>query len=148
MAALPLWIIRWLLFFGLEERERQIFKNLVARRFESAVGFALRIFGYLVALSVAVVVLVFGVRYIKFGSLQITPYREVIHSRLYSGVRPIDNFLDAFHYDQLMPVAVLTTCFLLSVAFTLVMVAIRDIVLIRRLTKKLEGLKKRQSAVV
>lgn len=147
ITAVPLWIVRLAFFLGLEKRERQIFRNLVKRRFENAVGFALRIFGYLFAVSAAIVILVFGVRYIKFGSLKITPYRELIHTRLYSGVDPIDNILDAIHYNQIMPVAVISTCLLLSIAFTLVMVALRDIVLMRRLSRKIQGLKKRQAAI-
>ncbi|MEP3344686.1 MAG: hypothetical protein ABJO09_20465 [Hyphomicrobiales bacterium] len=145
VAAVPLWIVRFVFLFNLEKPERQIFRNLVKRRFENAIGFALRIFGYLFAVSAAIVILVFGVRYIKFGSLQITPYRELIHSRLYSGVRPIDSLLDAFHYNQIMPVAVISTCLLLSIAFTLVMVALRDIFLMRKLSRKLQGLKMRKA---
>ncbi|MCR9061862.1 MAG: hypothetical protein NXI02_31345, partial [Rhodobacteraceae bacterium] len=53
--------------------------------------------------------------------------------------------LDAYHYDQFLPVAILTTCALLSVAFTLVATALRDISMMSRLNKKLQGMKERQT---
>jgi len=144
VAAVPLWIYRWYAFSKLDARERRIFTRIVRRRHENAYAFALQMFGFLLALAAAVIVLVMGLRYIKQGSIEFGAYRETIRNRLYSGVDPIDRALDAYHYDQLMPIAIITTCALLSVAFTLVATALRDISLMSRLNKKLEGMKERQ----
>jgi hypothetical protein len=143
-AAIPLWIYRWFVYSKLDSRERLIFKRLLKHRYENAFAFGARIFGFLVALAVAVILLVFGLRFLKHGSLQIGAYRDMMRNRLYSGVEPVDQALDAFHYDQLLPVALLTTSLFLSVAFTLVATAIRDIIVVRRLNKKVDGMRSRQ----
>jgi len=145
VAAVPLWAYRWVAYSRMSPDEKLIFKRLVSRRHENAVGFALRIFGFLVALSAAVIVVVFGLRYLKYGRFELSPYRDLIRSRFYSGVDPFDRALDTFHYDQMLPVAILTTCLLLSVAFTLVSAALRDITVMHRLRRKMAGLRKRSS---
>jgi len=138
--SVPLWGYRWFVFSKLDTRERSVFKRIVTRRHESAFAFGARIFGFLVALAVAVILFVYGLRYLKQGSVEIGPYKETIRSRLYSGMEPVDQALNSFHYEQPLPIAILTTCFLLSVAFTLVATALRDISLIGRLRQKLEKL--------
>jgi hypothetical protein len=143
-AAIPLWIYRWFVYSRLDSRERLIFKRLLKHRYENAFAFGARIFGFLVALAVAVILLVFGLRFLKYGSLQIGAYRDMMKNRLYSGLEPVDQALDTFHYDQLIPVALLTTSLFLSVAFTLVATAIRDIIVVRRLNKKVDGMRSRQ----
>ena len=145
-AAIPLWIYRWIVYSKLDERERVVFKRIIKRRHENAFAFAFRMFGYLVALAAAVFLLVLGLRYFKYGSLQIGAYRETIRGRLYSGYEPVDQMLDTVHYDQLLPIAILTTCALLSVAFTLVATALRDISTVSRLRRKLDGMKERQAS--
>ena len=117
------------------------------RRHENAYAFALQMFGFLLALAAAVILLVIGLRYIKQGSLEFGAYRDVMRNRLYSGVDPIDQALDAYHYDQMLPIAIITTCALLSVAFTLVATALRDVSLMSRLNRKLDGMKERQEAL-
>lgn len=145
-ASIPLWIYRWIVYSKLDEQERLVFRRIIKRRHENAFSFAFRMFGYLVALAAAVFLLVLGLRYFKYGSLQIGAYRETIRGRLYSGYEPIDQTLDLLHYDQLLPIAILTTCALLSVAFTLVATALRDISTVSRLRKKLESMRERQAA--
>ncbi len=145
-AAVPLWVCRWYMFFKLEERERAVFRRLVSRRLESPYYFALRIFGFLVALAISVLVLTTGLRYLKSGSLEVGTFSDNLRGRLYSGVEPVDQVLDAFHYDQLLPVALVTTSALLAIAFTLVATALRDIVMIRKLDRKLEKLRSRHTA--
>ncbi len=145
IAAGPLWAFRWLVYARLNGRERKAFKRLADRRYESPFAFALRIFGYLVALATLAVLLMFTLRYFKHGSLEIGTYREMVGSRFYSGLDPVDQALNTFHYNQLMPVAVLTTCAVLSIAFTLVATALRDISLIHRLRSRLANIRDRQS---
>lgn len=147
IGAIPLWAYRWLIYSRLEPREKQIFRRIVLHRHERAVYFALRMFGYLVALAIAVMAVVFGLRYLKHGNLEVGAYRDMIRSRYYSGVGPFDEALNTFHYDQMLPVALLTTCALLSIAFTLVASALRDISTIRKLTRKLASRKDRQGAL-
>ncbi|POF29711.1 hypothetical protein [Roseibium marinum] len=138
VAAVPLWIYRWVAYSRLSAAEQGVFKRLVARRQERAIGFALRIFGFLAVFAATVIVAVFSLRYLKYGTFRLDPYREMVRSRFYSGVEPVDQALDTFHYNQMLPVAILTTCLLLSIAFTLVAVALRDISLIRRLRRRLK----------
>ncbi len=140
VGAVPLWLCRWYLYLGLSPRERQIFRNLLQNRYDSAVAFAFRVFGFLFALAVAVLALVFGLGFLKHGSLEIRPFRDLFSSRMYSGYEPVDQALDMYHYHQPLPVAVLTTIVVLSIAFTLVAAALRDIALIRRLKRKLKRL--------
>ncbi|UES49865.1 hypothetical protein [Roseibium aggregatum] len=140
IASVPLWIYRWFLFSRLTARERLMFKRLVAQRHESSFVFAVRMAGYLIALAVAVFFVVFGLQYLKYGNFGITTYSDTIRSRFYSGIEPVDQALDSYHYDQMLPVAALTTILLVTVAFTLVTAAIRDISLIRRLQKKVKKL--------
>ena len=109
IAAVPLWIYRWYAYGRLDARERLVFRRLLKHRHERAVIFALRVFGFLVALAVAVFVVVFGLRYLKYGSLEFGPFSDMIHSRLYSGIDPFDRLLNDFHYHQPLPIAVLTT---------------------------------------
>ncbi|WP_428650981.1 hypothetical protein [Roseibium sp.] len=142
VAAVPLWIFRWVLYSGLEPRERQIFRRIVKLRHERAVVFALRVFGYLLALAVVVFALVFGLRFFKHGTVGFGTFREMIRSRMYSGMHPLDQALDQYHYHQPLPIAVLTTILVLSIAFTLVAVALRDIVLIKRMKRKLARLER------
>ncbi|PVB59783.1 hypothetical protein [Labrenzia sp. 011] len=140
VAAVPLWIYRWFAYSRLSAAEKQLFKRLVARRHERSIGFALRIFGFLTAFTAAVFVVVFGLRYLKYGTFHIPLYRDMFHTRLYSDVEPVDQALDTLQYDQVLPIAILTTCLLLSIAFTLVAAALRDINLIRRLHRKFSHL--------
>ncbi|EAV43211.1 hypothetical protein SIAM614_20346 [Stappia aggregata IAM 12614] len=136
IASVPLWICRWFLFSRLTARERLMFKRLVAQRHESAFMFAARMAGYLIVLAFCVFVVVFGLRYLKNGNLGITTYSDIIRSRFYSGIDPLDHMIDSYHYDQMLPVAVLTTILFLTVSFTLATAALRDISLIRRMQKK------------
>lgn len=144
-AAVPLWIYRWIVFARLDPRERQIFRRLVRQRHESALAFVVKMFGFLVVLAASVFALIYGLSYVKRGSLDIGAYSDTVRSRLYSGLEPLDQALDAYHYDQLLPVAIMTTCALLSVAFTLAATALRDITLATRLHRKVTGLRHRQA---
>ncbi|ASP33927.1 hypothetical protein [Labrenzia sp. VG12] len=145
VASLPLWAYRWFLYAKLDERERQIFKRLVTKRYEGAFAFGARMFGFLVALAASVLLLVYSLRYFKHGSLELGVYKETVRTRLYSGMEPVDQALNTFHYEQPLPVAILTTCFLLSVVFTLVATALRDVATILRLRKKLERIQSGRS---
>jgi len=141
VASVPLWAYRWFLFARLEVREREIFRRIVTKRYESAFRFGARVFGFLVALAVAVILFVYGLRYLKQGSLEIGAFKDTIRSRLYSGMEPVDQVLNSLHYEQPLPLALLTTCLVLSVVFTLVATALRDISTILRLRKKVERVK-------
>lgn len=142
--SVPLWAYRWFAFSKLTGRERLAFKRLIKRRHESSFGFALRVFGFLVALAMSVILLVLGLRYFKQGSLELGTFRDTMRGRLYSGLEPVDQALNTFHYDQWLPIAILTTCALLSVAFTLVATALRDISVMGRLRKRLSNIGDRQ----
>jgi hypothetical protein len=137
-ASVPLWAYRWLVYLRLAPRERAVFKRLVTRRHEGPFGFGARIFGFLVALAAAVALLAYVLRYLKRGTVEIGAFNEIFRSRLYSGVEPVDQVLNSYHYEQTLPVAIVTTCFLLAVVFTLVTTALRDISVIARLRRKLE----------
>lgn len=138
VASVPLWAYRWYLFAKLEGRERDVFKRIITKRYESAFRFGARVFGYLVALAAAVILFVYALSFLKKGHVQIGAYSETIRSRMYSGLEPVDQALNTFHYEQPLPLAILTTCLVLSVVFTLVATALRDITTILRLRKKLE----------
>ncbi|MBN9673535.1 hypothetical protein [Roseibium aggregatum] len=142
----PLWAYRWLAFLRLDAKGRRIFKHIVSHRHENPYGFALRAFAFLVAMAAGVTLFIFTLASLKTNSFEIGAFREYARRRLYSGNDPVDRFLDTFHYDQFLPIAILTTCALLAVAFTLVATALRDISIIRRLRGKLEGLRRRQAA--
>lgn len=138
--AVPLWVYRWSLYAGLTDRERQMFRRLVSNRSQSAVRFGLRLFGFLLALAIGAILLVYALAYIKGGTFDFGTYRSHFRAHYYSGIAPVDQVVDAFHYNQVMPLAALNVIILLSVSFTLVMAAIRDITLIRRLKQKLRRL--------
>ncbi|TYC55716.1 hypothetical protein FMN50_11800 [Rhodobacterales bacterium] len=140
VAAFPLWVVRWVLYLRLAPRERTMFARLVTNRHESAVMFGLRLFGFLVGLAVAIMALIFTLGYLKDGVLRIGAFRDYIRGHTYSGLEGVDRAIDTFHYNQYLPVALLTTAALLTIAFTLVMAASRDIVLIRRLNGKIRRL--------
>jgi len=142
VASVPLWAYRWFAFSKLESRERAVFKRIVSKRHESAFGFGARIFGFLIALAAAVILFVYALVYLKQGHLQVGAYKETIRGRLYSGVESVDQALNTFHYEQPLPLAILTTCLLLSVVFTLVVTALRDIVLLSRLRSKLDRIQR------
>lgn len=135
--AVPLWGYRWFLYHGLAPRERLVFRRIVRQHHENTYLFGLRIFGFLAAVAATVFALVLGLRYLKTGSTELGAYRDMMRTRLYSGMDPVDSALDTFHYDQIAPIAVLTACFVLAVGFTLVSAALRDISLIKRLRRKL-----------
>lgn len=138
VASVPLWVYRWVLYARLDIREREVFRRIVTKRYESAFRFGARIFGFLIALAVAVILFVYGLSYLKKGSVEIGAYKDTIRSRFYSGMEPVDQALNSFHYEQPLPLAILTTCLVLSVVFTLVATALRDISTILRLRKKLQ----------
>lgn len=140
--AIPLWAYRFYLSSRLEPRERDAFKRLLQRADEKALVFGIKLFGFLVALSASVLALIAVLGYIKYGNSQIGSYREVVRNRIYSGVDTVDNALDTFHYDQWLPIAILITCALLTISFTLVGTALRDISLLRRLHSRLKKIGK------
>jgi len=146
VVAIPLWIYRWVAYFRLNAGERRIFKRLTFYRKESAVGFATRIFAYLAILAIALLMLAFGMRYLKYGTFEIPAYKALFRSRFYSGFEKLDHTLDAYHYDQALPVAVLTVSLLLSVAFSLIAVSFRDISTIRRIRCRLKSLKEHSNS--
>lgn len=139
--AIPLWAYRFFLTYKLDSRELKAFKRLLKRMEEKAVFFALKLFAFLVALSACVLALIATLGYIKYGDTKIGTYREVVRNRIYSGVDSVDTALDTFHYDQWLPVAILITCALLSISFTLVGTALRDISLLHRLHARLRNIK-------
>ncbi|MEO9529191.1 hypothetical protein [Roseibium sp.] len=143
VASVPLWVYRWVVYVGLNARERAIFRRLVTSRAESAFRFGARMFGFLVVLASAVMLLVYTLRYLKQGSIEIGVFKQTVRGRLYSGMDPVDQALNSYHYEQSLPIAVLTTCLLLSVAFTLVAAALRDISILGRLRRKLKKLQTR-----
>lgn len=136
-AAIPLWIYRQFIVMNLEPRARGMFKRLSAR-LESPVGFAIRLFVTLLVVAGSVVVLVNVLSYIKNGRLADQAYSDVVRNRLYSGIDSIDPHIDTYLYEQAMPVVVILTCLLLSVALTLVLKALEDIRLLKRLRRKLK----------
>ncbi len=136
--AIPLWAYRFYLTYKLDSRELKAFKRLLQRAEEKALVFALKLFAFLVALSACVLGLIAILGYIKYGDSKIGTYREVIRNRIYSGVDTVDSALDTFHYDQWLPIAILIICALLSISFTLVGTALRDISLLRRLHARLQ----------
>ncbi|MEP2705058.1 MAG: hypothetical protein ABJQ71_13835 [Roseibium sp.] len=141
--AIPLWAYRWYLVSALDPRERNAFRRLIKQRHEHAVKFGTKVFGYLILIAVGVMTLVFSLTYLKHGAVRIGSYRETMRGRLYSGLDTFDNALDTFHYDQVLPVAVITTCLVLSIGFTLVTTALRDMSVIRQLKRRIASLAKR-----
>ena len=140
--AIPLWAYRFFLSLRLTSRERKVFKHLRQRADDKALVFAIKLFAFLVGLGASVLGLVALLGYIKYGSAQIGSYREIVRNRLYSGVDTVDQALDTFHYNQWLPVALLITCALLTIGFTLVGAALRDISLLRRLRARLRKIGK------
>lgn len=140
--AIPLWAYRFFLTRKLSPSELKVFKRLLNRAEERAIVFALKLFAFLVALSASVLALVAFLGYIKYGDTKIGTYREVVRNRIYSGVETVDSALDTYHYDQWLPVAIIITCALLSVSFTLVGTALKDISLLRRLHARLRNMGK------
>lgn len=136
--AIPLWVYRFYLSSRLKPREHKAFKRLLQRADEKVLVFAARLFGFLVALSASVLALIALLGYIKYGDSQIGSYRDVVRNRIYSGVDTVDYALDTFHYDQWLPIAILSTCALLTVSFTLVGTALRDVSLLNRLHNRLK----------
>ncbi|MEP3048352.1 MAG: hypothetical protein ABJL55_23560 [Roseibium sp.] len=144
--AIPLWAYRWYLVAALDPRERSAFRRLIKQRHEHAVKFGTKVFGYLIIIAVAVMTLVFGLTFLKHGAVRIGSYRDTMRGRLYSGVDTVDQALDTFHYDQILPIAVITTCLVLTLGFTLVTTALRDISVVRQLKKRLANLLKKTEA--
>jgi len=142
MLCVPLWAYRFSLSSKLTKREYRTFKRLIERADERIFFFAVRLFAFLVVLSAAVIGLISGLSYFKHGTSQMGSYRELVRSRYYSGVDMVDEALDTFHYDQWFPIAVLTTCALLSISFTLVGAALREISILRRLHSRLKHINK------
>lgn len=139
-AAIPLWLYRWFVYNGLTARERKVFRHLVSNRNQSGIRFALEVFCYLLTLAIAAILLVYALAYVKGGTFDFGTYKSHFRAPYYSGIEPVDQVVDAFHYNQILPLAALNIIILLSVSFALVMTAIRDIVLIRRLKRKLRRL--------
>ncbi|MBS8260462.1 hypothetical protein DYI23_09560 [Roseibium polysiphoniae] len=144
--AIPLWAYRIFAASRLQERERSILRRLIARQ-ENAIAFATRIFGFLVVLAGCVFALLYVLAYFKHGQVRPLTFRDAFHQRFYSGFDSVDPYIDMMLYDQIMPIMMLLTALLLSVSFTLVMTALRDIRLIRRLRQKLSRLRQRLSMV-
>jgi hypothetical protein len=139
LAAIPLWAYRMFCVSSLTVAERRIMKRFAKHRFESVFVFAAQIFGYLLAMAVLVIGFILAIGYLKFGTIQIKTYREMFHGRLYTGTEHADRVLNSAHYDQSLPVAVLMIIVFLTIGFTLVTVALRDIYLARRLHRKVSG---------
>lgn len=138
--AIPLWMYRWYIVVALDPRERAIFKRLIKQRHEHIVKFGTKVFGYLIIIAASVLGLVFGLAYLKHGAVRIGSYRDMMRSRIYSGVDSVDYALDTFHYDQILPIAIFTTCLVLSIGFALVTTAIRDISVIKQLKRRIASL--------
>ncbi|MEP0235598.1 hypothetical protein [Roseibium sp.] len=144
--AVPLWAYRIFAAYRLPARERSILRRLIARQ-ENAIAFGTRIFGFLVVLAGCVFALLYVLAYLKHGKIRYLTFRDAFHQRFYSGFDSIDPYIDMMLYNQIMPIMMLLTVLLLSVSFTLVMTALRDIRLIRRLRQKLARLRQRLSLV-
>lgn len=139
VSAAPLWAYRQILLARLDQRARGIFHRLLNRH-ESPLRFATRIFGVLLLLVGGIIALVYAIGFLENGGARFTSYSDVIRNRLYSGTEPVDRHIDALFYDQLLPIVVILFCLLFSASFTLLMTAIRDIGIIRRLRYRLDRL--------
>ncbi|MEJ8472618.1 hypothetical protein [Roseibium algae] len=137
--AVPLWAYRTICFYRLNYRAKSILRRLIARH-ESVTLFGTRVFGFLVVLSGVIFSFLYALAYLKTGRLHFHTFKDIFPRRIYSGINNIDSHIDALLYDQIMPIMVLVTAFMLSFSFTVLMTALRDIQMIRRLQRRISKL--------
>lgn len=144
IGSLPIWAYRMALYAGLDGQAKAIFKRL-CRRNESALMFGLRTFGLLVAFAAFLMLIMFGLSLVKYGSLRPMNYREVVSHRLYSGFDTVDPHIDAVLYNQHLGIMAVTSCLLLAIGLTVFLTPLRDIDLIKRLKLRLTRLEARNT---
>ncbi|WP_417686337.1 hypothetical protein [Roseibium sp.] len=142
LLSIPLWGYRTVIYARLAAREQSIIDRVIARH-ESAFAFGRRVFGFLIIFSGIIFALIYALSYLKSGDLKLRSFRDTFPRRIYSGLEEIDSHIDAFLYDQILPVMVLVTVLMLSVSFTVLMTAVRDIRIIRRLKRRVSRIRDR-----
>jgi hypothetical protein len=139
--SVPLWTCRLVLFLGLDPRRRGIVKR-VRRRGGSAIRFAARTFAVTLAAFGVVFALLVVFRFLKYGDLHIRSLSEIFRNRLYVGHGGIDSHVDTLVYDQALPVGLILFCLIFSAGLALVVSALRDIFLIRKLKRRIARLER------
>lgn len=141
--SVPLWTCRLVLFLGLNPRSRGILKR-VRRHGGSAIRIAVRTFGVSLAAFGVVFTLLIVLRFLKYGDTHVRSLSEIFRNRLYLGHGGIDSQVDTLVYDQALPVGLIFFCVIFSSGLALVVSALRDIFLIRKLKRRITRLERAQ----
>ncbi|WP_235987649.1 hypothetical protein [Roseibium aggregatum] len=146
--SVPLWTCRLVLYLGLTPRSRGVLRR-VRRHGESAIRFAVRTFAVTIVAFGIIFTLLILFRFLKYGDTHISSLSDIFRNRLYVGHGAIDSHVDTLVYDQALPVGLIVFCLVFSSGLALVVSALRDLFLIRKLKRRiarLERAKKRQDA--
>ncbi len=141
LLSVPLWTCRLVLYLGLTPRSRGILKR-VRRHGGSAIRFAARTFGVTLAAFGVIFALLILLRFLKYGDTHVRSLSEIFRNRLYVGHGGIDSQVDTLVYDQALPVGLIVFCLIFSAGLALVVSALRDIYLIRKLKRRIARLER------
>ena len=137
--SLPLWIYREALFLGLSARGKGILKR-VRSHGDSAMAFAARTFGITLLTFGAGFAVLLLIRFLKYGDARFESLSEIFRGRLYLGYEAFDDCVDMLVYNQVLPVGLIIMCLAFSSGLALVLSALRDILLIRELKRRISEL--------
>ena len=146
--SVPLWTCRLVLYMGLDPRSRGVLKR-VRRHGESAMRFAARTFAVTIVAFGIIFTLLVLFRFLKYGNTHLSSLSDIFRNRLYVGHGAIDSHVDTLIYDQPLPLGLIVFCLVFSSGLALVVSALRDLFLIRKLKRRiarLERAKKRLDA--
>lgn len=141
LLSVPLWTCRLVLYLGLNPRSRGILKR-VRRHGGSAIRFAVRTFAVTLAAFGVVFALLILLRFLKYGDTHISSLSDIFRNRLYVGHGGFDSHVDKLIYDQALPIGLIVFCLIFSSGLALVVSALRDIFLIRKLKRRVARLER------
>ena len=136
LLSIPLWTCRLVLYLGLTPRSRGVLKR-VRRHGESAIRFAARTFGVTILAFAIIFALLVLFRFLKYGDTHFRSLSDIFRNRLYVGHGVIDSHVDTLIYDQVLPLGLIVFCLIFSAGLALVVSALRDIFLIRKLKRRI-----------
>lgn len=130
--SLPVWALRTSAYWALPYREKCLIRRLMARR-EAPFGLGSRLFTGFIVVGGLSFALLHGLIFFA-GNAQ--PWQAGLGAQVDSGLQVLGTGTGRLLSNQMLPMKILSTAFILAVTLTVLITSVREIRLIHRLRSK------------
>ncbi|MBD8890680.1 hypothetical protein [Roseibium litorale] len=130
--AVPIWALRTSAYWALPHREKCLIRRLMARR-EAPLGLGSKLFTAFIVVGGLSFAILHGLVFLA-GNIQ--PWQDGFGAQVNSGLQALGTGTGGLLANQILPMKILSTAFILAVTLTVIITSLREIRLIHRLRRK------------